>query len=150
MGRCDIASLSLITCTLLCLVKHIIPLLHEPTYFTWSCETLFHHQRILKMLQNSLTQTSRTCYLWDHPQVIKSGQLHLAWNYAQNPEDHQCFINMLQVSPGVFQVLLNLIEEHSIFQNNSNNSQRPVEVQLATTLYRMGRYGNGASLEDVA
>jgi len=57
---------------------------------------------------------------------------------------------MLRVSPGVFQVLLNLIEEHSIFQNNSNNPQKPVEVQLATTLYRMGRYGNGASLEDVA
>ena len=92
----------------------------------------------------------RPHYLWGHPQVIKSGQLHLAWNYAQNPEDHQRFINMLQVSPGVFQVLLNLIEEHSIFQNNSNNSQRPVEAQLATTLYHMGRYGNGASLEDVA
>ena len=60
MGRCDIVSLSLITCTLLCLVKHIIPLLHEPTYFTWSCKTLFHHQRILKMPQNSLTQTCRS------------------------------------------------------------------------------------------
>ena len=57
---------------------------------------------------------------------------------------------MLQVSPGVFQVLLHLIQEHPVFQNNSNNSQKPVEVQIATTLYHMGRYGNGASLEDVA
>ena len=53
----------------------------------------------------------RTRYLRGRPRVIKSGQLHLAWNYAQNPEDHQRFINMLRVSPGVFQVLLDLIEE---------------------------------------
>jgi len=49
----------------------------------------------------------------------------------------------------VLQVLLHLIEEHPVFQNNSNIPQKPVEVQLATTLYRMGRYGNGARLEDV-
>ena len=57
---------------------------------------------------------------------------------------------MLWVSPGVFQGLLHLIEEHPVFQINSNTPQKPVEVQLATTLYCMGRYGNGASLEDVA
>ena len=88
--------------------------------------------------------------MWGRTRVIKSGQLHLAWDYAQNPEDHQWFINMLWVSPGVFQVLLHLIEEHPVFQNNSNTLQKSVEVQLATTLYHMGRYGNGASLEDVA
>ena len=100
----------------------------------------------LKILQGIKT----TQYLRGRTRVIKSGQLHLAWDYAQNPEDHQRFINMLRVSPGVFQVLLHLIEEHPVFQNNSNTPQKSVEVQLATTLYRMGRYGNGASLEDVA
>ena len=58
--------------------------------------------------------------------------------YAQNPEDHQQFINMHWVFPGVFQVLLHLIAVHPVFQNNSNTSQKPVEVQLATTLYHMG------------
>jgi hypothetical protein len=57
---------------------------------------------------------------------------------------------MLRVSPDVFLVLLDLIEDHPIFQNDSNNAQAPVQVQLAVTLYRMGRYGNGASLEDIA
>jgi hypothetical protein len=89
-------------------------------------------------------------YLRGCTRVIKSGQLHLAWNYAWSPEDRQGFINMLRVSPSVFQVLLHLIEEHPAFQNNFNNSQKPVEIQLATTLYCMRRYGNGASLEDVA
>ena len=53
----------------------------------------------LKILQGIKT----TWYLRGHTRVIKSGQLHLAWDYAQNPEDHQRFINMLWVSPGVFQ-----------------------------------------------
>ena len=50
----------------------------------------------------------------------------------------------------VFQTILNLIEKHAIFTNGSNNSQAPVEQQLAVTLFRMGRYGNAASIEDIA
>jgi hypothetical protein len=82
--------------------------------------------------------------------VPKIGNLHLAWEYAQNPSDHHRFINMLRVTPVVFQTILNLIEEHPVFTNISNNAQTPVEHQLAVTLYRLGRYGNGASLEDIA
>jgi len=92
----------------------------------------------------------KTRYLQSRPPVIKAGNLHLAWVYAQNPADHDRFINMLRVSPAVFEVLLHLIEEHPIFSNNSNNPQKPVQAQLAVTLYRMGCYGNGASLEDIA
>ena len=57
---------------------------------------------------------------------------------------------MLRVSPQVFQALLQLIEDHPVFQNNSNNYQTPIETQLAVTLYQMGCFGNGASLEDIA
>src|SRR5215212_7893149 len=57
---------------------------------------------------------------------------------------------MLRVSPEVFDTLLNLIHDHDVFKNWSNNPQTPVQIQLAVTLYRMGRYGNGASLEDIA
>src|ERR1700678_4525523 len=57
---------------------------------------------------------------------------------------------MLRVSPFVFEFMLCLIKDHPIFSNNSNNPQAPVDVQLAVTLYRMGRFGNGASLEDIA
>lgn len=92
----------------------------------------------------------KTRYLQSHPPVIKAGNLHLAWSFAQNPSDHDCFANMLCISPTVFEVLLHLIEEHPVFSNNSNVPQKPVKVQLAITLYRMGRYGNGASLEDIA
>ena len=82
--------------------------------------------------------------------VPKSSTLDLAWQYIQNESDHHRFTNMLCVSPIVFQVLLDLIQEHPIFCNHSNNPQTPDQTQLAVTLYHMGCYGNGASLEDIA
>jgi hypothetical protein len=54
------------------------------------------------------------------------------------------------VSPEVFDTILYLISDHPIFHNNSNNRQTDVRTQLAVALHRMGRYGNGASLEDLA
>jgi hypothetical protein len=57
---------------------------------------------------------------------------------------------MLRVSPQVFDVILYFIHDHPVFYNNSNNPQAPVQTQLAVTLYRMGRYGNGASVKDIA
>ncbi|KAG6880686.1 hypothetical protein C0992_003027, partial [Termitomyces sp. T32_za158] len=57
---------------------------------------------------------------------------------------------MLRVSPIVFDTILTLIQDHPVFANNSNVPQASVEEQLAVTLYQMGRYGNAASVEDVA
>ena len=76
--------------------------------------------------------------------------MQLVWDFAENPANHHCFINMLHVTPLVFQTILTLIKEHPTFTNNSNNAQAPVEQQLAITLFRMGQYGNGASVEDIA
>ena len=56
---------------------------------------------------------------------------------------------MLRVSPHIFQVIVKLIKDHPIFHNNSNHAQAPVEEQLAVTLFRMGHFGNAASLEDI-
>jgi len=92
----------------------------------------------------------KTCYLQPHNKVAKSGNLRLAWLYVQNLEDHGCFINMLCVSPHVFEFLLALILDHDVFKNKSNNPQMAVDVQLAVTLYHMGCFGNGASLKDLA
>jgi hypothetical protein len=86
-----------------------------------------------------------TCYPNGRPTVPKLGNLGLAWQFAQNPANHHCFVNMLRVTPLVFQTILTLIEGHPVFTNNSNNAQTPVEQQLAVTLFRMGRYGNGAA-----
>ncbi|KAG6817989.1 hypothetical protein H0H93_006887 [Arthromyces matolae] len=85
----------------------------------------------------------------DH-RVPKAGQLPLAWKYAEDPQDHSRFINMFRVSPFIFQTILQLIQFHPVFTNQSNMAQTPVEIQLAVTLFHMGRYGNGASIQDIA
>ncbi|KAH7918099.1 hypothetical protein BV22DRAFT_997097, partial [Leucogyrophana mollusca] len=99
---------------------------------------------------NCILAIQQARYLHARPPVRKAGSLHLAWEYAQSPADHHRFVNMLHISPKVFQAILGLIEDHPIFYNESNTPQESVEVQLGVTLYRMGRYGNGASLEDIA
>jgi hypothetical protein len=104
----------------------------------------------LKLDLAILEAIKATRYLRTRPHVPKSGNLHLAWEYAQKEEDHGRFRGMLRVSPLVFSVILELIKDHPVFTNNSNVPQTPVDVQLAVTLYHLGHYGNAASLEDVA
>jgi hypothetical protein len=91
-----------------------------------------------------------TRYFNPRTKIPKSGSLHLAWEYAKNPAHHELFTQMLRVSPGVFSVIVELIKDHNVFRNNSNVPQTPVDYQLAVTLYQMGRFGNAASLADIA
>ncbi|KIK14034.1 hypothetical protein PISMIDRAFT_117742 [Pisolithus microcarpus 441] len=92
----------------------------------------------------------QTHYLQGRSSVPRAGNFHVAWEYAQSPSDYHRYTNMLHVSPTVFEVILDLIQDHPVFSNNSNNPQTPVKTQLAVTLFHMGHYGNGASLEDIA
>ena len=88
---------------------------------------------------NVMTTLLETHYInGQEHRVAKQGNMHLAWEYAANPQDHHCFLSMLRLSPTCFDILLSLIEDHPIFQNNSNVCQHPVEEQLAVTLYRLG------------
>jgi len=102
---------------------------------------LMHKQNdvdIMALLSILLTQ-----YPNGQTTVPKSGNIHLAWDFAKSPANHDRFINMLQVSPLVFQTILTLIEEHPVFTNGSYNGQIPVEQQLAVTLFQMGSTSNG-------
>lgn len=60
------------------------------------------------------------------------------------------FRSYLRITPECFDNLLNSIQHHEVFQNNSNNPQMPVERQLAIALFRFGHFGNGASTLKVA
>lgn len=62
--------------------------------------------------------------------------------------DH--FRQNLRVSPLTFDALVAALEDDPIFSNNSNNSQLPVEEQVAVVLYRFGHDGNATSLQAVA
>jgi hypothetical protein len=50
----------------------------------------------------------------------------------------------------VFDRLVEHIEDHDIFHNNSNIPQHPTPIQLAIFLVRVGHYGNVSSPEYVA
>jgi hypothetical protein len=80
---------------------------------------------------NTIIAIEETRYLNGRHPVPRAGNLHLAWQYAQNPDDHHRFINMLRVTPLVFYAILQLIENHPVFLNHSNHAQTAVEQQLA-------------------
>ena len=104
-------------------------------------------------LQNDIAMFRRirdTRYLNVRTHIPKQGNLHLAWEYAKDPAQHYLFVQLLRVSPVVFKVIHELIKDHPVFHNNSTSPQAPVDYQLSITLYRLGRYGNGASIIDVA
>ena len=86
----------------------------------------------------------------DTKHVPKAGNMHLAWVFKENPLLHSRFEQMLRISPYIFDTVLSLIEDHPVFRNDSNHPQTPVKLQLAVALYRMGRYGNEASIQDIA
>lgn len=109
-------------------------------------ESINNFQQTLDFI--SLIENTR--YLRERPHVPKQGNINIAWDFASDPDHHHRFLNMLRISPTVFNNLLSLIENHPIFKSENNHGQAAVELQLAVTLYRMGRYGNGASVEDVA
>jgi hypothetical protein len=111
-------------------------------------------EHILRLQGNlqALVEIQSTRYFEPHIPVPKNPtpDLFMAREYMKYPEHHDRFIHMLRVSPLIFHTILNLIKDHAVFQNNSSNEQIPVRNQLAVLLYRMGRYGNGASVMDIA
>jgi hypothetical protein len=130
--------------------QYILSMLMRQIFTPLDQQVLEYRQRENDLDINTLLSILITRYPNGRPTVPKLGNMGLAWNFAEDPGNHHHFVHMLLVTPLVFQTILMLIEEHPVFTNNSNNAQTPVEQQLAVTLFRMGRYGNGASLEDIA
>ena len=81
--------------------------------------------------------------------VKKAGQLDLFLDDFRH--DHPGLFRKKQhISPHVFNRLVDLIKDHSIFYNNSNVPQLPVTTQLAVFLVHVGHYGNASAPEYVA
>jgi hypothetical protein len=65
------------------------------------------------------------------------------WNDRQ-------FRQLTRVTKPTFAIILELICDHPVFSNESNNQQEAVEVQLQVALARLGCNGNGASVGRIA
>lgn len=88
-------------------------------------------------------EVEKTCVLLARPKTNHALQLHLLEEWAlDHPEK---FRHKLCVDPPVFMELVNQINNHPVFYNNSNNPQLPVLVQLAIFLNSAGHYGNAAT-----
>lgn len=97
-----------------------------------------------------LLKLRNTRYILPRTPVPKHSNLHLIREYAQDALFQNRFESMLRVSPYVYEVLINLLSDHVVFQSPSRMPLTPVWIQLAITLYRLGHYGNAASVRDVA
>jgi hypothetical protein len=67
-----------------------------------------------------------------------------------NGMSDRLFKQKFRVSKETFNHILQKIHMHPVFHNNSRNPQRPVKLQLAVALNRLGRNGNGASKGDLS
>ena len=63
--------------------------------------------------------------------------------------DESHFKSMMRITHAQFQQILDLIKNDPVF-NDKNDLQFPVAVQLALVMFRLGHYGNGASLRNIA
>ncbi|KIJ42752.1 hypothetical protein M422DRAFT_170775 [Sphaerobolus stellatus SS14] len=88
-------------------------------------------------------------YLQQRISILKTPQqLWLTLNVYK--KDHpELFRSYLRISPATFDILVQTIQGHSVFHNQSNQQQIPVDQQLAVTLFRFGHYGNAATLQKV-
>jgi hypothetical protein len=87
------------------------------------------------------------CYLEPRSCIARSPD---RLNWLLYELDDKRFKQEARMSRQYFQDLLIHIEGHSIFQNKSNNPQRPIHHQLLVTLKRFGCFGNGASVGVIA
>ena len=98
--------------------------------------------------QELLYKILTTCVLNPASFLPKFSQLHLLDHWRiHSPE---CFRCKLHVEPQMFDCFVSHIEDHSVFHNNSNNSQLPMCIQLYIFLFHAGHYGNVSSPEDTA
>src|SRR5258708_10551808 len=115
--------------------NHALGSLHH-SYF----HSMFHARQFLYILLS-------TCVIFPH-EVSKCSQLGLILK-CYKEDDMMRFHQNLRISPRTFDILLQFIEDHPTFHNNSNNGQWPIPYQLAIALYRFGHFGSAASVEAV-
>ncbi|KAF8076628.1 hypothetical protein FPV67DRAFT_424863 [Lyophyllum atratum] len=86
---------------------------------------------------------------WDPEDDVEFPRVR-ATTHVDKHDRPDIFRRELRVSPYTFDRMVNRLLSDSVFSNNSQNEQMPVEDQLAITLYRFGHFGNAAGLDSVA
>ena len=109
-----------------------------------------HWQRLCDWVYEQVDEMYAHCYKELHA-VLPHGPSHLQHLLTKLKHSHpDAFHQELRINPTTFDALVACISPDTVFSNNSNNSQMPVEEQLAITLYRFGHDSSAASLQAVA
>ncbi|EUC57648.1 DDE family endonuclease [Rhizoctonia solani AG-3 Rhs1AP] len=101
------------------------------------------------LLAEALAALHSSHYLNERISIQKSGEMLTLTLYEYRNSRPEIFRDHLRVNPHTFDALVAAIIGDPVFQNNSNNSQIPVDQQVAVALYRLGHYGNAVSVKDV-
>ena len=92
---------------------------------------------------NLYAQLSLTRFFTKREFIPKSNSMiNLMWQYSDKE-----FKQIARMTKASLIGLLNLIEDHKIFKNESNNKQKEIWIQLLVTLNRLGCEGNGMSID---
>jgi len=94
-------------------------------------------------------EVERSHYLSACQPAPHAPQLQLLEEWCIN-DDLQKFCNKLHVNPNVFAHIIQRIEGHPVFSNNSNNPQLGIPIQLTIFLNGVSHYGNSATTDDLA
>lgn len=109
-------------------------------------ERLFNHWD--QQLQATAEEIQLTRVLQRLPPVPRAPQIQLLDNHRVNRP--HLFRKAVRVNPSTFDNLVQRIENHPIFHNNSNCPQLDPATQLAIFLNRAGHYGNRSGCDDLA
>jgi hypothetical protein len=90
----------------------------------------------------------QACVLDHLPPSPHIPQIYLLDEWRVNHQE--LYQRKLRVGPEVFDEIVTIIQDHSIFQNNFTNPQLPARTQLQIFLNGMGHYGNAATSRDMA
>jgi hypothetical protein len=101
-------------------------------------------------LAESILELHSKRYLNERIPIRKNGSLLQMTLNEWRHNRPEIFRRNLRLNPDTFDALVDSIKDNPVFHNNSNNSQFPVSEQVAVALYRLGHYGNAASIHDIA
>ncbi|KAF8993109.1 hypothetical protein BDQ17DRAFT_1431978 [Cyathus striatus] len=101
-------------------------------------------------LVTALEELYSQCYLNQHCKIPKT--LENVWillnDHKENSPD--IFHSYTGLTSKCFDSLVDIMQNHPAFQNNSNNTQMPIDHQLVIALFQFHHYGNAASVMKVA
>lgn len=89
-------------------------------------------------------------YLLERVAIPKSSSQLILLLHVYRFDHPELFRSAFRLNPATFDALIAVISPSPIFQNQSTNDQLPLDWQLGIALYRLGHYGNAASISKIA